>query len=92
MEMESNNYVMCMKCQATHHEDEDHVCDEENPLVPRAFELIKQTPGIDTPRLCLMLHWPPMPDPNLRGSALAKWLSMHHDSAWEETCDEGQLR
>lgn len=59
---------------------------EENPLVSRAFDLIKQTPGIDTPRLCLMLHWPPMPDPNLRGVDLAKWLATYHDCAWEETC------
>lgn len=66
--------------------------------ISRAFELIKQTPGIDTPRLCLMLHWPPMPDPNLRGDALASWLTTHHDCAWEETCgavdyliDEGSV-
>jgi hypothetical protein len=59
---------------------------EESPLVSRAFDLIKQTPGIDTPRLCIMLHWPPVPDPNLRGVALANWLTTHHDCAWEETC------
>ena len=66
--------------------------------VSRAFELIKQTPGIDAPRLCLMLHWPPMPDPNLRGVDLARWLATHHDCAWEETCgavdhliDEGSV-
>ena len=71
---------------------------EENPLVLRAFELIKQTPGIDTPQLCLMLHWPPMPDPNLSGVALASWLATFNDCAWEETCgavdqllDEGDI-
>ena len=28
-EMETNDFVMCMSCQATHHEDEDHVCDDQ---------------------------------------------------------------
>ena len=84
MEMETNNYVMCMKCQATHHEDEDHVCDE-SPLLPEAFDLIKQTPGIDTPRLCLMLNRD-VPDPNFRGAALAKWLMVEHQIEWEDTC------
>ena len=96
MEFETNDYVMCMKCQATHHEDEDHVCDE-SPLLPEAFDLIKQTPGIDTPRLCLMLN-SDVPDPNFRGHALAKWLMENHQIEWEDTCvavdqllDEGDI-
>jgi hypothetical protein len=27
-----------------------------------------------------------MPDPNLRGVDLARWLATYHDCAWEETC------
>ena len=85
MAFETNDYVMCMKCQTTHHEDEDHICDE-SPLLPEAFDLIKQTPGIDTPRLCLMLNRD-VPDPNFRGVALAKWLMDNHRAEWEDTCE-----
>ncbi len=28
-DFETNDYVMCMSCQATHHEDEDHTCDDQ---------------------------------------------------------------
>jgi len=29
-EMETNDYVMCMSCQVTHHEDEGHTCDDQD--------------------------------------------------------------
>ena len=85
MEFETNDYVMCMKCQATHHEDEDHVCDE-SPLLPEAFDLIKQAPGIDTPLLCLRLHTDDIDDPGHRGTNLATWLVQRHQIEWEDTC------
>ena len=78
-----NEFVMCMTCQGTHHESEE--CATCNSLVPEAFDLIKQTPGIDTPRLCLMLN-SGVPDPNFRGVALAKWLMENHQIEWEDTC------
>ena len=59
---------------------------EENGLASRAYDLISQTPGIDTPRLCLMLWSPPIPDPNFRGPKLASWLAEEHACLWEETC------
>ena len=54
-------------------------------LAQEAFDLIKQTPGVDTPRLCLMLNRH-VPDPNLRGVVLAKWLMDHHRDEWENIC------
>ena len=88
MEMVFNEFILCMTCQDTHHESEDcPTCseDDESPLLPEAFDLIKQTPGIDTPRLCLMLNRD-VPDPNFRGVTLAKWLMENHQVEWEDTC------
>ena len=85
MEFETNDYVMCMICQSTHHEGDQHECD--NLLVPDALDEIKQEPGIDTPLLCLRLHSADMVDPGTRNHELAKWLMEWHRGAWERTCD-----
>ena len=81
---ETNDYVMCMKCQATHHEDEDHEC--ETPILSDALDQIKLSPGIDTPLLCLRLHEDDIDDPGYRGPNLATWLLQRHQIEWEDTC------
>ena len=82
---ESNNYVMCMKCQDTHHEDEDHTCTPV--LVDHVYDGIRECPGIDTPLLCLKLHDADFIDPGHRGADLAMWIHEWHRKAWNDTCE-----
>ena len=83
MPTETNDFVMCMKCQDTHHEDADHEC--EAPLLSDALDEIKRSPGIDTPLLCLRLHEDDLCS-DLRGVGLANWLMQCRQIEWEQTC------
>ena len=58
-------------------------------LLQQIYDTVSSEPGIDTPELCLFLEScaPKIEDPDLRGVALARWLSEFHDETWVKVCD-----
>jgi len=53
----------------------------------KVYAIICNSPGIDTPQICLQINHKVIPDSGLTGWALARHLMANHKNVWEHICE-----